>query len=546
MRFSIALLLLVALFSSCREHLPADLILYNATVYTVDSVFSQHEAIAVKSGKIVEVGSNHEVRYHYRAPENIDLEGAYVYPGLIDAHCHFFGYAEGLRTVNLYGTRSWEEVLERVKAFQEKHQLAYVVGRGWDQNDWPQKAFPTNAELNRLFPHTPVALIRIDGHALIANQAALSRDGVTDTTVVSGGILQKAEQGKLTGVLIDNAVDLIHLPELSYKQWKEVLREAEDSVLKYGLTTLVDAGLDRRQIETLQKLYAQDSLAVKLYAMVSDKPGLRKHYLETGFIKTDRLHVRSFKFYADGALGSRGACLLHPYQDAPETHGLLLDSISHFEKAAKQLAAAGWQMNTHAIGDSANRVMLGVYGAVDSNAAKRRWRIEHAQVVNSADFALFSRYHVIPSVQPTHATSDMYWAIDRLGPRRVKDAYAYKALLNQYGKIALGTDFPVEHISPAKTFYAATVRKDSKGFPEEGFQIENALSREEALRGMTIWAAYAGFEEGEKGSIEKGKWADLVVMDKDWMNCPDSLLLRTKILRTIINGKEVYTLPGKE
>ncbi len=531
-------------FSACREHIEADVILYNGNIYTVDSLFSKHEAIAIKDGKILEVGTTHDVRYNYRAAKNIDLVGAYVYPGLIDAHCHFFGYAQSLRTVNLFGTKSWEEVLEKVSAFQEEHQLDYIEGRGWDQNDWQQKAFPTNAQLNTLFPNIPVVLTRVDGHAVIANHAALMRDTIIASTAVEGGMMLKDGSGNLSGVLIDKAVELLRPPKLTYTEWKALLRQAEDSVVKYGLTTLDDAGLDMEQIKILQKLYEKDSLAIKLYAMVADEEASKAYFLNTGKIKTDRLNVQSVKFYADGALGSRGACLRYPYHDDAGNFGLLQSSVSYFKSAARQMANAGWQMNTHAIGDSANRLMLQIYGTIDSNGRERRWRIEHAQVLDSADFKLFAQYSVLPSVQPTHATSDMYWAKDRLGSQRVKDAYAYKKLLEQYGKIALGTDFPVEHISPIKTFYAAVARKDASGYPDAGFQMENALSREEALKGMTIWAAFANFEETEKGSIEKGKWADLTIMDKDWLNCPDSLLLETKILRTYINGEELYIQPS--
>lgn len=538
------LFFLIFIFSACRDHIEADVILYNGTIYTVDSLFSQHEALAIKDGKILVVGTTHDVRYNYRASKNIDLAGAYVYPGLIDAHCHFFGYAESLRTVNLFGAKSWEEALERVSVFQEEHQLEYVQGRGWDQNQWPGEQFPTNEKLTEMFPNTPVVLTRIDGHAVIANNAALMRDTIVMSTVIDGGLMVKDAKGNLTGLLIDNAVDLLNLPKYTYSEWKTLLLEAQDSVLKYGLTTLDDAGLDIYQIEILQRLYAQDSLSIKLYAMISNKPESYTYFSETGKIKTDRLSVRSFKYYADGALGSRGACLLNPYHDDVKNHGFLLDSASKFTSAAKKMAMGGWQMNTHAIGDSANRLMLKIYGEVDSNALNRRWRIEHAQVVDSADFKLFRKYSVIPSVQPTHATSDMYWAKARLGAQRLNDAYAYKKLLEQYGKIALGTDFPVEHISPIKTFYAAVARKDADGFPEKGFQMENALSREEALKGMTIWAAFANFEEAEKGTIEKGKWADLTIVDKDWLNCPDSLLLETKILRTYINGQELYAQPS--
>jgi hypothetical protein len=277
-----------------------------------------------------------------------------------------------------------------------------------------------------------------------------------------------------------------------------------------------------------------------MYVMLSDNPLNFEYLFQKGAFKTDRLSVRSFKVYADGALGSRGACLLHPYNDKPGQSGFLLSDKKHFADVAEKIAAKGFQMNTHAIGDSANREILNVYANVLKGKNDQRWRIEHAQVVDGVDFKRFGENNVIPSVQSTHATSDMYWAGDRLGVERVKGAYAYKQLLDQNGWLVLGTDFPVENINPMLTFYAAVVRKDSKGFPAEGYQMENALSREEALRGMTIWAAKGSFEEKEKGSIEAGKFADFIILDQDIMKVEPAALLKTKVLKTFINGEQVY------
>ncbi len=536
--------ILSLVLNACREHQPADLILYNARVYTVDSAFQVHEALAIKDGKILEAGTTHNIRYNFRAPKSVDLEGKFVYPGFIDAHCHFVGYAKGLKEVNLWGTQSFDEVMERVQEFQAKEKVGFIIGRGWDQNDWSIKEFPHNTRLNQLFPETPVLLTRIDGHAVLVNQAALDYAGITADTLVNGGILEKNEDGTLTGILIDNAVDLVSKPDMTPGQLTEVLRHAEQNCLAYGLTTLDDAGLEKQDILFLDSLQKAGVLKLRLYTMVADKPESRNYFLDKGPYKTDRLNVRSLKFYADGALGSRGACLLEPYSDKSGHYGLLLDSISHFQSSAAQLAEKGWQMNTHAIGDSANRIILQTYGQYTKDS-DRRWRIEHAQVVKHKDFDLFREYNVMPSVQPTHATSDMYWAEERLGPKRLRDAYAYKMLLEKYGKIALGTDFPVEDISTLKTFYAATIRKDAEGLPEGGFQKENALSREEALRGMTIWAAFSNFEEAEKGSLEPTKFADIVIMDTDLMECKPKDILKAKVLQTYINGELVYNLEEK-
>ncbi len=533
--------LAVLTLGACRENKPADILFYNARVYAVDSAFGRYEAFAVKNGKILEVGTTHNIRSVYRAPKSVDLMGRWVYPGLIDAHCHFLGYARGLREVNLWGTRSFEEVLSKVQEFaEERDSIRFIVGRGWDQNDWENKEFPDNEQLNRLFPDKPVFLMRVDGHAALVNQAALDYAGISKKTSVRGGILEKNEKGELTGILVDNAVDLIEVPEVSPAALTEVLKEAQQNCFAYGLTTLDDAGLRKKDIFFLDSLQKVGDLKMRLYVMVTDEPESRNYFLSNGFYQTERLNVRSIKFYADGALGSRGACLIKPYSDRPGHHGLLLDSVEHFQKAARQLAEKGWQMNTHAIGDSANRIILKTYGQY-GRGKDLRWRIEHAQVINHEDFDLFADNEVFPSVQPTHATSDMLWAEERLGRIRLHDSYAYKLLREKYGKVALGTDFPVEDISTLKTFYAATIRKDMDGQPKGGFQMENALSREEALKGMTIWAAYSNFEEKEKGSIEAGKYADFVVMDTDLLNCKPEAILQARVLQTYINGEAVYS-----
>lgn len=532
---SLLVLLSLALFG-CSQKEKVDLLVFNANIYMVDSDFSQVEAMAIRDGKIIEMGSNDSIIGKYQTAQSIDASGLFVYPGLIDAHCHFLGYAKGMKSVNLFGTKSFDEVLNKIVNFNKKEELPFITGRGWDQNDWEVKEFPNKTRLDELFPETPVMITRIDGHAVLVNQAAIDYAGLKDTILV-GGLVEKNEKGQLTGILIDNAVDLVEFPKMKRDVLLETINKAQKNCFAFGLTTLDDAGLDKESIELLDSLQKAGFLKMRLYAMVSDSKEYQDYYLKSGPIKTDKLNVRSFKFYADGALGSRGACLSHPYTDKPNEQGFLLSSLDHFNASAEKMAANGWQMNTHAIGDSANRAMLGIYGKYGKG---QRWRIEHAQVLTEADFELFKKYEVIPSVQPTHATSDMYWADERLGEQRIKDAYAYKRLLDQYGKIALGTDFPVENISTIKTFYAATIRKDVDGYPKDGFQPSDALSREEALRGMTIWAAYSNFEEGEKGSLEAGKLADFVIMDKDWMNCTDDEILDTKIVNTYIGGIKVY------
>jgi predicted amidohydrolase YtcJ len=531
---------LVLILCSCSRQ-KVDLIIYNARIYTVNDKFEIAEAIAVKDGKIVSVGKSDSIRKAFDAKEDFDAKGKAIYPGFIDAHAHFFGYGESLQSVDLRETKSWDEVVDRVVTFAKTHPDGWIIGRGWDQNDWINKQFPSKERLDALFPNRPVLLERIDGHASIANQSALNAAGITKSFELTGGDIVEKD-GKLTGLLIDNAVELVanKVPPADPKKAKKIFLDAQKNCFAVGLTTIDDCGLDFEAVEFIEQLQAEKSLKMRLYVMLSDAEKNFDYLFKKGKIKTDRLNVRAFKVYADGALGSRGACLLAPYSDMPNKTGFLLSDIKHFNEVAKKINEHDFQMCTHAIGDSANRSILKIYNEVLGGKNDKRWRIEHAQVVSATDFNLFGSASVIPSVQPTHATSDMYWAADRLGKERVKGAYAYKQLLAQNGWIPLGTDFPVEQINPMLTFYAATLRKDSKNFPQGGYQMENALSPEEALRGMTIWAAKANFEEKEKGSLEVGKFADFVILENDIMKASPQQILKNSVIRTYLNGEKVY------
>lgn len=534
-------LIMACLLSSCGSKQKADLIIQNATIYTVDSSFTSAQSMAIEGGHILATGSNEAISNAYMADSLIDASGQFVYPGFIDAHAHFVGYALGLQKADLTGTDSWESILGRLKEFAAAHPEGWLIGRGWDQNDWANKNFPDNTELNKLFPDRPVVLTRVDGHAVIANQKALDLAAVKPGSTLVGGSVE-TKNGKLTGILIDNATDWVTniIPPPAAATIASALDQAQQNCFATGLTTLDDCGLDHQMVDLIDSLQRNGLLKMRIYAMLSDNPANFSFATARGKIKTDQLNVRSFKVYADGALGSRGACLLQPYTDKPGWSGFLLSSASHFDSVAAAIHKLGFQMCTHAIGDSGNRVILQTYAKYLNGKNDLRWRIEHAQVVANTDLHLFGQSGVIPSVQPTHATSDMYWASDRLGAERVKTAYAYKDLLQQNGWLPLGTDFPVEDISPFKTFYAAVVRKDAKGYPAKGFQMENALSREEALRGMTIWAAKSNFEENEKGSLEKGKWADFIILNQDLMKASPEKLLDTKVISTWIAGKNVY------
>ncbi|WP_194777294.1 amidohydrolase [Pararhodonellum marinum] len=538
----ILFLLCLGFAMACKQKTNVDLILHNGTLYTVNETFDTQEAMAIQGGRIVALGSAKEILKDYQAIDVVDLAGQYVYPGFIDAHAHFYRYGTGLQVADLTGAKSEAEMIERVVQHHQNHpEAAWILGRGWDQNLWEEKKFPSKNRLDELFPDTPVLLTRIDGHAALANAKALELGGVSAKTNLMGGKVI-LENGAPTGVLVDNAISMVsfQIPDETEEEAQKALLAAQENCFAVGLTSVADAGLDKKHIDLIASLHEAGSLKMRIYAMVNPTPENLEYYFEKGPIQNDQLTVRSFKIYGDGALGSRGAALLAPYHDHREEFGFLLNTPENFEKFAYSLFENGFQMNTHCIGDSANRTLLDIYARVLKTKNDLRWRIEHAQVVNQKDVAKFAQYSIIPSVQPTHATSDMYWAEERLGPDRIKTAYAYKTLLQQNGTIALGSDFPVEDINPLYGFHAAIARKDAENWPEDGFQTENSLTREEALRGMTIWAAFANFEENLKGSLEVGKLADFVVLDQDLMEAPEDTLRNLSVKATYVDGAKVY------
>ena len=536
-----ALFIITILFLCSFGRKQADMVVYNAHIYTVDGKMSIAEAFAIKDGKFIAVGTNQDI-LAYDAKEKIDAKGKSIYPGFFDAHCHFYAYGKMKNECDLIGTNSYEEVLARIIRFAKEHPDGWLIGRGWDQNNWATKQFPDKKKLDSLFPTRPVYLARVDGHATLVNQAALDIAGINANTSIAGGDII-IENGRLTGVLVDNAADRVKskIPSQNRAEIQKALLEAQQDCFKVGLTTVDDAGLEKNIIDIIDAMQKDGKLNMRIYAMLTDNYENRDYYLSKGPYKTDKLNVSSFKFYADGALGSRGACLLQPYSDSSEHYGFLLNKPEYFKAMAKKIAASKFQMNTHCIGDSGVRFILDTYGEVlGKKKNDRRWRIEHAQVVNEKDFSKFGDYSIIPSVQPTHATSDMKWAAKRLGPDRVKGAYAYKELLKQNGMVANGSDFPVEGINPLLGFYAAVARKSLDGKPIDGFQMENALTREEALKGMTIWAAYANFQEKETGSIEVGKKADYVILEQDIMLIDLKEIPLVKVISTIVGGQKVY------
>ena len=538
---SISLFFALILLIACnRENkIVVDTIIKNAKIYTVNDAFSIAESMAIQDGKIVAIGTVDEIAQQYESKNTVEAKGKFIYPGLIDAHCHFYNYGLSLQEADLRGTKSMDDIITRLKDFQKIKNPTFIVGNGWDQNDWKIKKFPTKADLDAAFPNIPVVLNRVDGHAIIVNSKALQLAGISKDTNADGGQIEIAN-GEPTGILIDNPMELVFkiIPRPNRKIQIAALLDAEKVMFDYGLTTVNDAGLDPDIIHLIDSLQKVKLLTINVYAMITANQKNMDLYFKKGIYKTDNLNVRSFKMYGDGALGSRGACMHKPYSDQANQYGALLAKGPALKAVAKQIAASDFQLNTHAIGDSANTVILKIYKEVLAHKKDRRWKIEHAQVLREVDFDYF-KLGIIPSVQPTHATSDMYWAEDRLGKERIKNAYAYKKLLQKAGMVALGTDFPVEEVNPMLTFHAAVARKDSKEYPKGGFQIENALTRIETLKGMTIWAAFSNFEEKEKGSLEVGKWADFVIFEQDLMKIAENKLVKLKAVTTYIKGSKV-------
>ncbi len=530
-------LFLTLFLFSCSEQV--DLIVYNAEIYTVDDDNNKATSFAVKDGKFIYVGDD-SVTSKFSSSNIINAEGLPVYPGFIDSHAHFYNLGFLSDQVNLKETKSLDEVLDRVIKFDNSDEKKFIIGRGWDQNDWDDKSFPSNKLLNEKFPDKAIVLRRIDGHAYLVNDFALNLAGINNLSTIDGGEFIKSN-GKLTGVLIDNAMRLIDdiIPDPTNEESIKALISAQEIAFENGLTTISEAGITRKQIELIDSLHKTGILKIKIYAMIANDTDDVDYYIEKGPYKTDKLNVRSVKVYADGALGSRGASMIDEYSDRSGYFGIIRTPIDSVRNLAFKLAGTKFQMNTHAIGDNANRVVLDAYGDALFNFRDPRWRVEHAQVINENDIDLFNQ-KIIPSVQPTHATSDMYWLYDRIGKKRANLAYAYKELLDRSGVIAFGTDFPVEDISPIMTFYSAVVRKDLNGYPNEGFQMENSISRGDALYAMTIHGAYANFEEDEKGSIEIGKSADFIILDNDLIRSAEVRIPSTNIVATFIDGELVF------
>jgi len=534
----------------------ADLVLTNGRIYTVDNARPEASALAVRAGRIQFVGSDAEARV-LAGPSTlvIDLHGATVVPGIVDAHAHLLGLGNTLQRVNLVGSSSYDQVIDRVKAWaKDVKPGVWIQGRGWDQNLWPAKQFPTHEALSRAFPNNPVVLTRIDGHALVANAKAMELSHVTATTAdPSGGRIVRLSSGAPSGVFVDNAKSLIErtIPAATRADNRKAILAAVAEANRWGLTGIHDAGEDAETIGIYEELAKEGRYNLRNYVMLSD-PGepnspaaLENPYIQRGpqsALYDGHLWIRAIKLYADGALGSRGAALLAPYSDEPSNSGLLVSTPEHIEAWAEAALRRGFQVNVHAIGDRGNRIVLDSFDSALKKIPKadHRFRIEHAQVLSLEDIPRFARLGVIPSMQATHQTSDMGWAESRVGPQRIRGAYAWRSLLNTGVIVPNGTDFPVEQVNPLLTFHAAVTRQDPSNQPVGGWHPEQKMTREEALQSITIWPAYAGFQESVMGSLSPGKYADFVILDRDIMRVPDTEILGTRVVSTWIGGKRVY------
>jgi predicted amidohydrolase YtcJ len=534
--------LIFSFMLACTQKENADLIITNAKIYAVDNDFSTLESMAIIDGKVKETGNTKEILKKYGSEKIIDAGGKYIYPGFNDAHCHFNGYGTNLmQYADLRGTQNPEEIYTILRKHHETFGGDWVLGRSWDQNDWDLKEFPDKTKLDELFPDTPVYLVRVDGHAGWCNSKAMEIAAITAQSKVQGGEVM-LKNGRPTGILIDNAMGLISgfIPETSVEQQQKGLLAAQQNCFAAGITSVTDCGIDKNTILLMEEMQNSGELKMRINAMINPTEENFGSFVKNGPQKSDRLVVNTIKIFADGALGSRGALLLDDYSDDPGNQGLQIAGQEYYDKICQLALDNNFIVATHAIGDSANRLVLDTYGKFLKGKNDRRWRVEHAQIINPEDFSKFADYSIVPSIQATHCTSDMTWADARLGKARLKGAYAYKTLLGQNGWLPNGTDFPVENIEPLFTFFSSVFRTDHNGSPEGGWQVEEGLTREQTLRSMTIWPAKAAFEENEKGSLEPGKFADFVILDTDLMTATPSEVLNATVESTWVAGERVF------
>ena len=539
---------------ACTSGNSADLVFYNGLIYTLTEGDSTVEAVAVKDGRIVYAGAYAGTKE--LTGENtrvVDLAGNTMIHGLVDAHAHLRGLGKYIAQIKLETASSPEEVRQVVLSAKKNTPPGrWIQGRGWDQNDWPVKEFPTYRDLQGTETH-PVYLRRVDGHATWVNGKALELCGITrDTPDPEGGLIVRDENGEPTGVFVDNASDLIsdHIAEPSPEELDDWMLSAIQHCNARGLTGIHDAGIEAMDIASLERLYERGELSFRVYCMLStgdEDLQFTEAQMRAGPRETagGRVIVRAIKLYADGALGSRGAAMIDPYSDDPHNHGLLVSPPDELERLAAMALENNYQVCTHAIGDRGNRIILDIYEKLltgkSAEGAAARFRVEHAQIVSLADIPRFAQLGIVPSMQPTHCTSDMYWAEDRVGPDRIKGAYAWRSYLDMGNRLPLGSDFPVEAADPLFGIYAGVSRQDQNGWPEGGWYPVQRMNPLEVVRGFTVDAAWAGFQEAELGTIEIGKFADFTVLDRDILSIPSPAILKTNVTFTVVEGEIVYS-----
>lgn len=533
--------MLAALLWPVAQAQVADWVLENANIYTVNAAVPKARAIAIQGSRIVAVG---DVAKHIGpATRRVDAKGATVVPGLIDSHGHIAGLGDSLQILDLREAKSAADIAAQVaKAASQRKPGEWIRGRGWDQTRWPGAQFPSH-ELDQASPNNPVYLSRVDGHAAWVNKKAIEMSDINAATQdPAGGRILREKDGKPTGVLVDRAMGLVarRIPPPDAEVVRKRIENAALACAKLGLTTVHDAGTGVREIQAYKALIAKNALKLRVYAMIGGAGPHWEQWLKTGPEVGEYLTVRGIKLVADGALGSRGAAMKEPYTDEPSHRGLTILKQEEIERVAKQAVARGFQVNTHAIGDAANRAVLDAYAAALGGENDKRFRVEHAQIVALDDIPLFRKYSIIASMQATHATSDMRWAEKRIGPRRILGAYAWQRLRKAGVKLANGSDFPVESPDPMLGFYASVTRQDAEGYPQGGWQPAQILTREQALESWTLWGAYAAFEEKQKGSLEAGKLADFLLLSKDIMTVPAKDILQTKVMMTVLGGNIVH------
>lgn len=530
--------LMAGLLSSCYRSKEADIVIHNARIYSLDKGNTVYEAVAIKDGKIIELGPEREIMNKYSAKREIDAMGKAIYPGFHDSHCHVYGYVWDSFFADLRWVKSKKEVFKRTLEIEPLD--GWIIGRGWDESLWADPTLPSLALLDSLFPNNPAILTRIDGHGALINSKAFAMLDSADFKKILPGQIQY-DRGEFTGFIMDNALDVFteKMPGVSDEKFTKRFEEFQDELFGYGITSINEAGLEPQQLEFYKRMEKNGILKLDVFAMIYGTEEGLKYAIDNGKYNSDRINISSFKIMSDGSLGSRGACMIHSYSDF-DTHGqLILDST--FQKVLQFAINNEFQVNAHCIGDSANRYVLNSYGEYLGGLNDNRWKIEHAQVMNPDDFKLFSKFSVIPSVQPNHAMDDMRWAEKRIGSERLNSgAYAYKKLYTTSGSIVIGTDFPVTDINPIYNFFCSVFRQNEEFVPKDGFLTHNALSRMETLKGMTYWGAFGNFEEAKKGSIEEGKQADLIMINVDLLKAPKEAIIKAYVELTVKNGEVVY------